>query len=148
MLLVLHGLAAHEQLGGDLRIGPAHSDQVRHLSLPAGQRQHRLLPGPPGGQITCRQFLSGAGQGQRGSQGQVQIVRPPQALDRDAPLPGPAQQPAMGQQQPGRVHRALRASSLFAALVDLLGLAGVALLLGQPPLQPGHGGQQITDLAS
>ena len=93
------------------------------------------------------QFLLGAGQEGRGPQGQVQVVGPPKALDRHAPLAGPPQQPAVGQQQPGGVHRALRVSGLLAAGVDLPGLGGVALLLGQPPLQPGHGRLQVTGLA-
>ena len=76
------------------------------------------------------QFGFGAGQERRGPQGQVEIVRPAQALDRHAPLAGPAQQPAVGQQQPGRVYRALRVSGLLAAGVDLAGLIRMSLLLG------------------
>jgi hypothetical protein len=54
------------------------------------------------------------------------------ALDRQPPLARPPQQPAVGQQQPGRVNRALRARGVLAALVDLPGRLGAAPLLGQP----------------
>src|SRR5271165_349260 len=53
-----------------------------------------------------------------------------QALDRVLPVPGAPQQPAVGQQQPGHVHRALSAGGFLAAGVDLPGLRQGAALLG------------------
>src|ERR1700753_1119964 len=44
--VVLHGLTADEQLRGDLGVGQALADQMGHLGLPAGQREHRLFLGP------------------------------------------------------------------------------------------------------
>ena len=71
-----------------------------------------------------------------------------EAFDRAFPVPGASQQPAMGQQQPGGRHRALRAGRVLAALIDPQRLLGDASLLGQPSLQPGQGRLQVADLAA
>lgn len=53
----------------------------------------------------------------------------------------------MGQQQPGRIDRALRAGGLLAIGVDPPGFLWGAQLLGQPPFQPGQARPQVADLA-
>ena len=52
----------------------------------------------------------------------------------------------MGQQQPGRIDRALRAGGPPAVLIDPLGFFGGTPLLGQPPFQPGQAWPQVADL--
>jgi hypothetical protein len=69
--------------------------------------------------MTRGQLLLGPGDERRGTQRLVQVMCPAQLLDRVLPVAGAPQQPAVGQQQPGGVDRALSAGGLDAAGIDL-----------------------------
>jgi hypothetical protein len=97
--------------------------------------------------VTGRQLLFGPGDERGGAQRLEQGVRLPQPLDRQAPLARPPQEAAVGQQQPGRIDRALRAGGLLAIGIDPPGFLRGVPLLGQPPFQPGQARPQIANLA-
>jgi len=97
-----------------------------------------LGPQPAGSQL-----LFGPGEERRGPQPREQRVRLAQTPGRVLAVTRAAQEPAVGQQQPGGVDRAFGTGGVLAALVGPQRLLRRAAQLGQPPLQPGQGRGQV-----
>jgi len=99
--VILDGLAADEQLGRDLRVGEPLPDQVGHFGLPAGQRQHWLLPG----RVTSLQ----PGQG-RLQVADLPVLGPQPGYDGGRRLGQARADQALGQQRPPQ-HRVWSAAA-------------------------------------
>src|SRR5207249_10840824 len=132
--VVLDGLDADEQLGGDFPVGPADPYVVGDLPFPVGQLGG--VPAPPAarGQTTAGEFFGTFGQGGRGSQDSETVRGGLKAFGGFTALPGCAEQPAVGQVEQGTVVRRVVRCNRWLGRGPVRGEGAVvrALLFGQP----------------